>query len=366
MPPAAPEPEPLVPADSGAASLVAPGVTRHTLFRARGPWAIHVLDIDLDSCWTPAVLKRDSTAVGRATTSALLARGRLSGDTIAAVNGDFFLFAPPGVPSGAHVDDGRVITGPASRPVVAVDSAGRIRLVRLLVAGSAATRRDTMRITEWNHLPVTALGAFDDRWGVWTDTTTGVLQVVVGRDRRVLRTMRGPVRANIPRGGWVLAAAPGAPVALTRWLGALRVGDTVRVRAALRPFHPHDAIGGYPLLVRDSAVARVLDSAHVQGLSAARHPRTAVGVGRDGRRLVLVVVDGRRPEYSAGMTLPELARLMLEIGVRDAINLDGGGSSTMAVRRVGGEIEVVNRPSDATGERPVANALGIVRGCRGD
>lgn len=356
-------PEPLIAADSGAVSLVAPGVLQHTMFRARGPWAIHVLDVDLDACWMPAVLKRDSTAVGRATTSALLARGKASGDTIAAVNGDFFLFAPPGVPTGAHVDDGRVITGPAARPVLAVDSSGRTRLARLAIAGSVTSRRVTMRITEWNRLPVTSLGAFDQRWGVWTDTTTGTLQVVVGRDGRVLRTMRGAVRANIPRGGWVLAAPRGAPPAVVRWLGALRVGDSVRVRTTLRPFHPQDAIGGYPFLVRDSAIARVLDSAHVRALSAARHPRTAVGIGRDGRRLVLVVVDGRRPGYSAGMTLPELARLMLEVGVRDAINLDGGGSSAMAVRRVGGEIELVNRPSDAAGERPVANALGIVRGC---
>ncbi|MFN7020760.1 MAG: phosphodiester glycosidase family protein [Phycisphaerales bacterium] len=58
-----------------------------------------------------------------------------------------------------------------------------------------------------------------------------------------------------------------------------------------------------------------------------RHPRTAAGVSDDGRMLWLVVVDGRRADWSVGMTLPELGELMVEAGAWDAVNLDGGGSS---------------------------------------
>lgn len=355
-------PEPLISADSGISTVIAPGVVRHTLYRGSGPWAIHVLDVDRTACWMPAALKRDSMAIGRATTSALLGRTR-GADTVAAVNADFFLFTPPGVPTGAHVDDGRVVTGPGMRPVLAVDSAGRVHFTTLTLRGSAAARGVSLTVSEWNHLPVAGLGVFDDRWGVWTDSTTGSLQVAVGRNGRVLRITRGARRANIPRGGWVLAVKPGSPAAVRRWMAALRVGNAVQIRTALAPLHPLDAVGGFPLLVRDSALAPVLDSAHVRALGAVRHPRTAVGIGRDGRRLLLVVVDGRAPRYSAGMTLPELARLMLELGAQEALNLDGGGSSTMVVREAGGGVQVVNRPSDRGGERPVANAVGVVRGC---
>ncbi len=70
----------------------------------------------------------------------------------------------------------------------------------------------------------------------------------------------------------------------------------------------------------------------------------------------VVVVDGRQPDYSVGMTLPELAALFEALGVEEAINLDGGGSSVMVV-----DGAKVSRPSDAAGERPVVNALGVRR-----
>ena len=72
-------------------------------------------------------------------------------------------------------------------------------------------------------------------------------------------------------------------------------------------------------------------------------------------RLILVTVDGRRPGWSAGVTLAEAARLMRSLGARDALNLDGGGSSAMTVRG-----RVVSRPSDAGGERPVSDALVVL------
>ena len=86
----------------------------------------------------------------------------------------------------------------------------------------------------------------------------------------------------------------------------------------------------------------------------ARHPRTAVGHDPATGWLYLVVVDGRQGEYSAGMSLPELTDLMEALGITEALNLDGGGSSVMVIRG-----QVVSRPSDAEGERPVANALAV-------
>ena len=98
-------------------------------------------------------------------------------------------------------------------------------------------------------------------------------------------------------------------------------------------------------------------TARVQPLK--RHPRTAAGVTRDGRTLLLVVVDGRQPGWSAGATLVELADLMRGLGAWTALNLDGGGSSALWWRAPGeAEGRIRNRPSDGH-VRPVANALGV-------
>lgn len=92
----------------------------------------------------------------------------------------------------------------------------------------------------------------------------------------------------------------------------------------------------------------------------ARHPRTAAGVSRDGRALLLIAIDGRAPGHSAGITLPDLADLMLEFGAWDALNLDGGGSTAFIStwQRTEDEGPITNRPSDGS-FRAVATHLGI-------
>ena len=84
-----------------------------------------------------------------------------------------------------------------------------------------------------------------------------------------------------------------------------------------------------------------------------RNPRTLAGITDDGR-LLLVAVDGRRPGWSVGASFEESAAVMAALGARDALNLDGGGSTGMTLGS-----GLVSRPSDATGERPIADALVI-------
>jgi exopolysaccharide biosynthesis protein len=133
----------------------------------------------------------------------------------------------------------------------------------------------------------------------------------------------------------------------------------------LSPFHPKEAVGGRPVLVRDSVLMSNLDSAGGVAFASARHPRTAAGIARNGKRLILAVVDGRQAPYSDGMSLRELANLMLALGARDALNLDGGGSSTLvfADPALYGTRRIANKPSDAGGERTVGDALAIVNRC---
>jgi exopolysaccharide biosynthesis protein len=146
---------------------------------------------------------------------------------------------------------------------------------------------------------------------------------------------------------------------------ALAVDDPMLKTVSLAPFHPREAVGGRPRLLRDSVIVPEVDTGGNPGFAAGRHPRTAVGIANNGKRLILVVVDGRRAAYSDGMTLRELATLMLALGARDALNLDGGGSTTMLIEsNATKRLEIVNRPSDPQGERAVGDALAIVRGCR--
>ncbi len=115
-------------------------------------------------------------------------------------------------------------------------------------------------------------------------------------------------------------------------------------------------VGGYPELLDEGRVASDLGVHDRPAFALNRHPRTAIGFDADAERLWMVVVDGRQEPWSAGMSLIELANLFLWIGAEDALNLDGGGSSTMIVGSA-----VTNSPSDAQGERPVGNSLWLVR-----
>ncbi len=133
----------------------------------------------------------------------------------------------------------------------------------------------------------------------------------------------------------------------------LMVGWPVDRRVALGRT---EVIGGFPLLLRGGRRVGDLEVSALPSFSAARHPRTALGFDPRQRVLWMVVVDGRQPEHSDGMSLPELTAVLESLGATEAVNLDGGGSSIMVVKGV-----PVSRPSDAGGERAVVNALAVVR-----
>jgi hypothetical protein len=361
-------------ADTLRAQLVRAGVTHWFIYvpPPAGPWAIHALIVDRgegDACYSALAVKGSEGAVGREKTSAILEQLRNSADLVGGVNADFFLFTPPGVPTNALVSRGRVVTGPSNQPVLAFDSLGAPHLVTLHVEGSVVISGARRAIVAWNRTAPTDIALFDESWGRTTDTLSNAVEVVLtGRSTsRVTAVDTSTTGVVIPRGGAVLVARGSQARAE---LLALEVGDTLRASVSLLPFHPAEAVGGRPLLLRDSTIAAEVDTEGQPGFATGRHPRTAVGIARGGRRLLLVVVDGRQKPYSDGMTLRELATLMRALGARDAINLDGGGSTTLvyadpdaSAAGTRGALRIANRPSDATGERPVGDALAIVHGC---
>jgi hypothetical protein len=116
----------------------------------------------------------------------------------------------------------------------------------------------------------------------------------------------------------------------------------------------YNAVSGTATLVRrGKAVIEFGDEAQ---------PRTAVGLNQSGRRLTIVVVDGRQPGFSEGATLKEMAQILVDQRVYMGFNLDGGGSSTLVMEGEDGMPELLNSPIHiriAGNERPVGNHLGI-------
>ena len=115
-----------------------------------------------------------------------------------------------------------------------------------------------------------------------------------------------------------------------------------------------EAVGGRVKLVSDGK--------KMDFTGKAVHPRTAVGISADRKKVYLLVVDGRRPGYSVGVNYDKLATILIALGADEAINLDGGGSSTFLIKNPGADkgFETRNRPTDKTGDRIVPNGLAVV------
>lgn len=122
-----------------------------------------------------------------------------------------------------------------------------------------------------------------------------------------------------------------------------------------KPNQVFNAISGDRLVVQNGVAVKNL-------AALAPAPRTAIGVNKNGRWLILMVIDGRQDGYSEGVTLSELAGLLISYGVHTGANMDGGGSSAMVIKGIDAEARILNSPVDQNipgKERSVANHLGL-------
>ena len=357
-------------ADSVFAEQLAPGVRALRLVQLTKPWRAAVLEVDLDKCVSVHSVKGATVAVGRTTTSALLASIDPGMRPLAAMNADFFLFTPPGVPTNAHVERGHLLSGPIARPVFAMTNAHRPWIGVLTAEAQLLTVRGVVPLKTWNRPTAGVSGVVDNAWGVPLDSivrrTAWLLTPVATKsrktiDQRYVATRLSSTRAPIISSDTLLVVGvPDSP----NTLGPIVAGDTVRVTRTLAPFMPMDAVGGHPQLLRDSSVLGTVDSAGDAGFRGL-NPRTAIGYSNEGKTLLLAVIDGRQPGYSVGMTLRQTADLFRALGATHAVNLDGGGSSVMVVSdaRETSRVRSLTHPSDSVGQRPVANALAVLGSC---
>lgn len=334
---------------------VGPGVTLTTFdrFDARGWIRGYVLEVDLS---TPSV-STDLLFPGAVAAAEPLSASAARAGAIAAVNGDFFDIGNTKAPLGAEIVGGELIKGPESgwnnHVGVGADRLGRLAQVFLegtVVLPSGSVPLDALNMPG---IPRHGIGLYTSAWGSFSRATvvepgTPVREVTV-RDGVV--TSVSPMLSTGP-------IAPGSQVLIGRDTAAnsladLRLGDSVSVEYRARTDSPSPlrfAVGGNVVLVRDGELPSLDDRES--------HPRTAVGFSADGRTMLLAAIDGRQRD-SRGMTLRELGDLLRRLGADDALNLDGGGSTTVLAREPGeADAELVNNPSDGI-ERSVPNGLGV-------
>lgn len=316
---------------------------------------------------------------------------------IGALNADYFGIREPENPytflSNGMIQNGEIVmSGDRARSSFGMTGEGRPFIGKLLfdlqlelpdglripIDGVNRARQDHSLMLYNHHI---GKGTQTDASGVeWLLRPLG--EVLLQQDNvfEVVRRVERAGNMNLPAGGFYVLSAgsdwfskPSDP------LGRLREGDRIRIRLSVelqtdpengsvaasgvdisRPGGVSLVTGGGPRLLTDgrhSAEDFVDYEGFAESHSGRRHNRSAAGFSRDSTRIWLVAVDGRQPEFSRGATMAELAQIMRDLGAWNAVNLDGGGSTTLVVRE-----RMVNRHDTLGTRRAVANALLAVNG----
>ncbi|WP_285705536.1 phosphodiester glycosidase family protein [Microtetraspora sp. NBRC 16547] len=364
------------------------GGTRYTAqdgTDATAPQKVHVLRVDFREFGGTVGTDFGPTLNGTEKLTDLAA----AAGAVAGINAQWFYNSAPG---GLFVKDGKLLgAATQGRAGVKITHGGRAVDVDTYTAHvTLRAGRDTIEIDGVNRVPgeiwncggvggdlptekpqhdlkctdSSELVQFTPEWGA-TPTGAGAEVVLDAHDKVIaVNATRG---AGVPAGGstiqaigdsadWLLEHTKvGTKLTLTE-----RVEDSKGRKVALTPGTTILQVG--PALVRDGKVSvnaaadglirEGEDQTFTYNWAVRGNPRSMIGMDDQGR-LMLVVVDGRQAGYSEGLGIAQTAELMKLLGAREAMNLDGGGSSVMVASGAG----IVNRPSDATGERSLGNVL---------
>jgi hypothetical protein len=368
-----------------------------------GPWILHVLTIDPSSFQgrLEPHLATDIVPDKEQLTSIAARTGAIAG-----INGGYFVVGPedgtPGDLAGLSVIDGRLISEAVNGRTDFVVTDGptvSARVARLSTIDAIASSDGAEReLDGLNRLPglIRSCGGvggdeptqnplhdftctdssevilYTPDFGTTTPSGDGY-EVTLDSSDVVVDAHEGR-GTSVPSGGSVLAGTDSG----AQWLrDHARVGDQITVNEQLlsggqplcaggfgcevfQPTAQTGVVNGGPRLLGDRAANITAyaegfvhpgDPSFYYHFGEHRNPRTLAGVRPDGT-IVLVVADGRYPDISVGLSFREEARIIQAFGARDAVNLDGGGSSTMTIGST-----LVNHPSDTTGERPIGDAL---------
>ncbi|ORT53446.1 phosphodiester glycosidase family protein [Streptomyces sp. CB03238] len=358
---------------------------------SRGTARAHLLSVDLSNARVSMGLLYPGVVAARSPLSTLADNA----GAVGGVNGDFFHLSEsqhPGVeatgaPVGPAVADGRALKaavpngqrfGPAlppgtnTRQVLGVGEDGVARIGELTLDGTVSSPQGELPLGGLNQyaLPVGSVGVFTKDWGAasrkratcGTDTqrdapcSTETYEVTV-RGGKVVAVADTPGRGAIEPGTEVLVGREAG----ARELREMAVGDQVKVTYGLVADGQGAAAGAYRFAVGGYPVLR--GGEPLSGMDKVTPAvRTAAGIRDGGQRLLLLALDGS-PGFRSGLTVVEVADAMRDLGASDAVNLDGGGSSTLVAREGGAaKVSVLNHPSGGV-QRAVPNGIGVfVRG----
>jgi hypothetical protein len=344
----------------------------------RGPWVVSVLTIDPKKAkgHLQATYGADLAQVEK-TSDLVKSAGALAG-----VNASFFTFTAnpqyPGDPVGLGISNGKLLSEPLADPTEAnllIDAkSNKLVTGHLSWTGTVSNRRGTVLPLEFiNHPPVipTACATLPDQtactvpgdvvlftpeFAATTPAGAGI-EVVLDHKGCVVRTSN--LRGTALTAGQTSLQATGQDTAALLKVAAKGCG--VRTNLALsdengRKVPLHDGLYGVTGRYQLTKHGEVVVPAGT-GSFFDRNPRTIAGTTRDGK-IILAALDGRQTT-SVGTTLDETAAVAKALGMRDSINLDGGGSTAMALQ----DGALVNHPSGTNGaERAVGDAVVFVPG----
>ncbi|MCL8025076.1 phosphodiester glycosidase family protein [Nocardioides bruguierae] len=334
---------------TGSVTEVRPGVsfTRLSATSSRGTTRATLLTVSLRQRGVGLDVEDGSSITGLSRVRTMLGEQRRF---VAAVNGDFFDIHGTNAPLGTALSPSRGLLNARARDwnqTFMLTSRGRPVFEQAQLYGRVGGVPGG-QLTNVNSATVLpgGIGVYTRHWGTYSPGRA----VVEGRRQgvRMVIVRKGRVAANRAkvvggkRGWGMVLVGRGAGA---KALATLRKGERVKVRKGLVG-QPQLALTGSRIII-DDGVGRELDDTETA-------PRTVIGIDRDTKELLLLAVDGRSSR-SRGFTLAELVGVMQQLGADEALNLDGGGSTTMAVRRQG-RLRLVNTPSDGA-ERSVANSL---------
>lgn len=340
--------------DTVSVRSVGPGMTHYLIIAPAVPWNINVLKVDLKNPYLSVeTVKANDRLAGREIISSMAARkSSLGHEAIGAINGDFY--SGDGSPTNIQISRGEILLRPVSRPALgfSADNTPMIDVVSMsisvLVEDTVVTVQGVNTTRQTDQLIL-----FNSYRGTTTGTnefgTEAMIRPVfswISNDSVVCVVESVQVRVGnmtIPK-GWAVLSGHG--VSESNIMSRVQPGDTVRLYQNIAP-------GLKKLKEMIGGSERIIHNGTNVGAWPERHPRTAVAFSQDSTTLFLVTVDGRQA-FSAGMTLTEMGEFLLDLGIYQAINLDGGGSTTMVIRD-----SVMNSPSDG-GQRAVSNGLLVI------
>lgn len=279
-------------------------------------------------------------------------------NAVAAVNGDYFNYSPLPSAMGTLINNGEVI----SSPVEIAYALPSFYLTQSNIGGVDYLDRNIVvtSLTNGHQIIVNTLNKVTSDFGTvtllnkhWGKKSLGSkfhkdLTEALIIDDVIQEIRKGGQAFDIPANGYVLAVRGEA-------LSTLIVNTRVALQVETTP-NVEDikfAIGGGSIILKNGELALT------NIISKGNEPRTGIAVNKDNTELMLVTIDGRDNSFK-GVSQEMFGAILRDLGAHHAMNLDGGGSTTMAIKPIGDEnSQVVNKPSDG-GERSVVNAVGVL------